>query len=58
VKEEAYSRNLLNNTFEALLKEKCLEISQLRAELEKYRMGEKLAASILESPYCYTTNGA
>jgi hypothetical protein len=32
------------------------EINQLKSELEKYKMGEKLATSILESPYCYSSN--
>jgi hypothetical protein len=56
VKQECMNRKLISNTFEALLHEKCLEINLLKSELEKYRMGEKIAASILESPYCYTTN--
>ena len=51
VKQECMNRKLISNTFEALLHEKCLEINLLKSELEKYRMGEKIAASILESPY-------
>lgn len=50
------ARNLISTTFEAILQEKCSEIAQLRQELEKYKMGEKLATSILESPYCYSSN--
>ena len=30
----------------------------LKHELEKYKMGEKLATSILESPYCYSSSNA
>jgi len=30
----------------------------LKNELEKYKMGEKLATSILESPYCYSSSTA
>lgn len=56
VKQEAMSRNLISTTFEAILQEKCTEIALLRQELEKYKMGEKLATSILESPYCYSSN--
>jgi len=47
---------MISNTFEALLQEKCREINLLRSELEKYKMSEKLATSILESPYCYSSN--
>jgi hypothetical protein len=32
------------------------EISELKGELEKYKMSEKLATSILESPYNYSNN--
>ena len=55
-KHEALARGMISNTFEALLQEKCREINQLRSELEKYKMSEKLATSILESPYCYSSN--
>lgn len=30
------------------------EINDLRGELEKYKMSEKLATSIVESPYNYS----
>lgn len=56
VKEEALKRNLISNTFEAIMQEKVQEINQLKSELEKYKMGEKIATSILESPYCYSSN--
>ncbi len=38
------------------MQEKVQEINQLKSELEKYKMGEKIATSILESPYCYSSN--
>jgi hypothetical protein len=50
------ARGMISNTFEAMLQEKVHEINQLKNELEKYKMGEKLATSILESPYCYSSN--
>ena len=50
------ARGMISNTFEAMLQEKVHEINQLKSELEKYKMGEKLATSILESPYCYSSN--
>jgi hypothetical protein len=58
VKIELVNRKLISNTFEAILQEKCQEISMLKHELEKYKMGEKLATSILESPYCYSSSNA
>eukprot|EP00347_Sterkiella_histriomuscorum_P009784 403339906 len=56
IKGELQNRNLIANTFEAILIEKQQEISTLKSELEKYKMGEKIAASILESPYSYGSN--
>ncbi|CDW86420.1 UNKNOWN [Stylonychia lemnae] len=56
VKDELIQRNLITNTFEAILQEKVQEISTLKNELEKYKMGEKIAASILESPFSYSSN--
>jgi predicted RNA methylase len=53
VKTELFNRNLLSENFEQLLLEKVNEISELKSELEKYKMSEKLATSILESPYNY-----
>lgn len=50
------NRNLISNTFEAILTEKVQEIQNLKSELEKYKMSEKLATSILESPYSYGSN--
>jgi len=55
-KKELIERNILNSNFEALLSEKVREISELKGELEKYKMGEKLATSILDSPYRYNNN--
>lgn len=56
VKEELKRREILNDGFEAILEEKVKEINDLKGELEKYKMSEKLATSILESPYNYSTN--
>ena len=56
MKDELISRNLISNTFEAILQEKVQEISTLKSELEKYKMGEKIATSIIESPYSYSSN--
>ncbi len=58
VKNELINRKIISYSFEAILKEKCQEISMLKNELEKYKMGEKLATSILESPYCYSSSTA
>lgn len=55
MKQELLGRNLLNENFEALLQEKFKEITELKGELEKYKMSEKLATSILESPYNYNS---
>mmetsp|Transcript_21344 Transcript_21344/g.20485 ORF Transcript_21344/g.20485 Transcript_21344/m.20485 type:complete len:132 (+) Transcript_21344:1678-2073(+) len=56
VKEELVKRNILNENFEAMLQEKEQEINDLKGQLEKYKMSEKLATSILESPYTYSSN--
>jgi len=38
------------------MQQKEREINDLKGELEKYKMGEKIATSILESPYHYASN--
>ena len=38
---------------DAILQEKEKEIHELKIELEKYKMSEKLATSIIDSPYTY-----
>jgi len=58
VKQEISRRGILNSNFEAILTEKEKEIEQLKGELEKYKMSEKLATSILESPYNYNSASA
>lgn len=58
VRGELTKRRLISNSFEAILQEKVQEINMLKNELEKYKMGEKIATSILESPYCYSSSTA
>lgn len=56
MKDELKKRNILNENFEAILEEKVKEINDLKGELEKYKISEKLATSILDSPCTYSNN--
>jgi hypothetical protein len=50
---ELKQRGVLNEGFENILNGKEREIEKLKNELEKFKIGEKLANSILDSPYSY-----
>ena len=53
VKQELAQRRLIDSSLDKLISAKDQEIDYLKNELEKYKMSEKIATSILESPYNY-----